>query len=101
MFVGLTVESLFFPAAIGHKIPIYDEGTLSFGEPVVLANDISSDAMRHLDRRLDQIRKGKVRLNTAEDEKWWNDNAALPIYALNDSPLLRLFMHPEAEEGAL
>jgi hypothetical protein len=78
--------------------PVDDDGSVPGWE--VLANDISSEAMRHLDRRLDQIRKGMVRLNTADDEKWWKDNAALPIYALDESPLLRLFMHPEEGEGA-
>ena len=32
-------------------------------------------------------------------DKWWEDNAGLPIYALDNSPLLRLFMHPETGEG--
>ena len=34
-------------------------------------------------------------LNTSEDEDWWKKNAGLRIYALDNSPLLRLFMHPE------
>jgi hypothetical protein len=58
----------------------------------ILAADTSSQAMQHLDRRLIQIRRGTVRLNTTEDEEWWSKNASLPIYALDDSPLLRLFM---------
>lgn len=61
----------------------------------VLSTDISSQAMQHLDRRLLQIRRGTVRLNTTEDEDWWENNASLPIYALNNSPLLRLFMRTE------
>ena len=66
----------------------------------VLDNDISSLAMQHLDRRLTQIRSGTVQLNTVGDEKWWEDNAGLPIYALDNSPLLRLFMHPETGKDA-
>jgi hypothetical protein len=55
--------------------------------------DISSQAIKYLDRRLLQIRKGQVALNTTADEKWWEDNASLTIYALDNSPLIRLFMH--------
>jgi hypothetical protein len=78
--------------------PVEADGSVPGWE--VLNNDISALAMQHLDQRLVQIRKGSVRLNTADDEKWWEDNAGLPIYALDNSPLLRLFMRPETEEGA-
>ena len=59
----------------------------------VIDADISSAAMQHLDRRLDEIRTGKVRLNTTADEEWWDQNAGIRLYALDNSPLLRLFMH--------
>jgi hypothetical protein len=59
----------------------------------IISTDISSQAMKHLDRRLDEIRTGRVRLNTTEDESWWDKNTSIPIYALDNSPLLRLFMH--------
>ena len=70
--------------------PIASDGSVPGWE--VLDSDISGQAMQHLDQRLAQIRKGIVRLNSAEDEDWWLDNASLPVYALDDSPLLRLFM---------
>ena len=78
--------------------PVEADGSVPGWE--VLINDISALAMRHLDRRLTQIRRGVVRLNSTDDEKWWEENAGLPIYALDNSPLLRLFMHPETAEGA-
>jgi hypothetical protein len=78
--------------------PVEADGSVPGWE--VLTNDISGQAMQHLDRRLIEIRNGTVRLNATDDEKWWEDNAGLPIYALDNSPLLRLFMHPETEEGA-
>ncbi len=65
----------------------------------IIDNDISSAAMKHLDQRLAEIRSGKVMLNTTDDEKWWDKNASIPIYALDNSPLLRLFMHT-AEESS-
>ena len=59
----------------------------------IIDTDISSEAMKHLDRRLTEIRSGRVMLNTTEDENWWDKHAGIPIYALDNSPLLRLFMH--------
>ena len=73
--------------------PVYADGSVPGWEE--LSTDISSQAMLYLDRRLAQIRKGIVQLNTSKDEDWWKDNASLPIYALDNSPLLRLFMHVE------
>jgi len=63
----------------------------------ILNTDISSQALTYLDKRLVEIRAGKVCLNTTEDETWWDKNAHIKIYALDNSPLLRLFMH--AGEG--
>jgi hypothetical protein len=59
----------------------------------IIDSDISSQAMIYLDRRIKEVRAGLVRLNTTEDETWWDKNASIPIYALDNSPLLRLFMH--------
>lgn len=73
--------------------PVAADGSLPGWE--MPANDISSQAMQHLDRRLAQIRNGTVKLNTTADEDWWSKNASLPIYALENSPLLRLFMRVE------
>lgn len=73
--------------------PVDADGTTPGWE--VLSTDISSQAMQHLDQRLRQVRRGTIRLNTTGDENWWSDNASLPIYALDNSPLLRLFMHTE------
>ncbi len=73
--------------------PVDSDGTVPGWE--VLTADISSRAMQHLDQRLAQIRKGIVKLNTAEDEEWWPKNAGLRVYALDDGPLLRLFMRSE------
>ncbi|WP_419663972.1 hypothetical protein Dvar_42120 [Desulfosarcina variabilis str. Montpellier] len=63
----------------------------------IMDHDISLEAMRHLDRRLDEIHLGRVMLNTTEDEAWWDKNAGIKVYALDNSPLLRLFMHEKKE----
>ena len=65
----------------------------------ILNTDISSQALKYLDKRLMEIRAGKVRLNTTEDETWWDKNAHIQIYALDNSPLLRLFMHAGEERS--
>ena len=58
----------------------------------IIDSDISSQAMVYLDQRIEEIRAGLVRLNTTDDERWWDKNASIPIYVLDNSPLLRLFM---------
>ena len=63
-----------------------------------LDTDCSSQAMVHLDRRLAEVQKGTIRLNTDEDELWWDKNASQPLYALDNSPLLRLFMRSSQED---
>lgn len=63
----------------------------------ILDADTSSQALNYLDRRIGEVRAGRVRLNTTGDEDWWQKNASIKIYALDNSPLLRLFMH-EGEE---
>ncbi len=73
--------------------PVNSDDTIPGWE--VPSEDISSRAMQHLDQRLYQIRQGTIQLNTAEDENWWSDNASLPVYALDNTPLLRLFMRTE------
>lgn len=73
--------------------PVANDGSVPGWE--ASTGDASSQAMQHLDRRLSQIRQGEIRLNHIDDEDWWSEQAALPIYALDNSPLLRLFMHTE------
>ncbi len=77
--------------------PVANDGNVPGLE--IIDTDISSEAMQHLDQRLTEIRSGRVMLNTAEDETWWDKHASIPIYALDNSPLLRLFMHT-AEESS-
>lgn len=59
-----------------------------------LGAGISTAAMALIRERLKQIKQGEVRLNAEGDEKWFDRNAGITIYALDNSPLLRMFMHP-------
>ncbi len=58
-----------------------------------LGDGISTKAMTLIRERLAQIRRGEVRLNHEDDERWYDKEAGMAIYALDNSPLLRLFMH--------
>jgi ATP-dependent helicase/nuclease subunit B len=67
----------------------------------VLTGDISANAMSAIHRRLKEVRGGTVLLNKAEDEQYFEKQAGIHPYALDNSPLIRLFMHPSGEEEAL
>lgn len=58
-----------------------------------LGDGISLKAMAQIRERLAQVRRGEVLLNHEEDESWYDKHAGMKIYALDNSPLLRLFMH--------
>lgn len=64
-----------------------------------LAGDVSSEAMKLIRDRIQEVRRGMVALNKTTDEKWYEKSAGIKLYALDDSPLVRLFMHP-VEGGA-
>jgi ATP-dependent helicase/nuclease subunit B len=63
-----------------------------------LAGDVSSEALKLIRQRLVEVKNGVVCLNAEDDEKWFDKNAGISkLYALDNSPLLRLFMHPPRE----
>jgi RecB family exonuclease len=64
-----------------------------------LGSGISTNAMIRIRSRIDEVRTGKVALNSEADEDWYEKNAGIKIYSLDNSPLLRLFMHPAPEES--
>ncbi len=59
-----------------------------------LGSDIASEAMSRLKARFDEVRKGQIQLNFVEDEKVW-DKVGIKLYCLDNSPLLRMYMHTE------
>jgi len=59
-----------------------------------MGSDIASEAMARLRVRFEEVRKGKVLLNFAADEKIWDD-LGVKLYCLDNSPLLRMYMHTE------
>ena len=61
-----------------------------------LGNGISTNAMDLIKERISQLEKGVVVLNTTEDDDWFNKTAGTTPYALDNSPLVRLFMKNES-----
>ena len=57
-----------------------------------LGNGISTKAMVLIKERITQLEKGIVALNSSSDEEWFDKTAATKPYALDNSPLIRLFM---------
>lgn len=57
-----------------------------------LGNGISTNAMDLIKDRIAQLEEGIVALNSAEDEEWFEKSAGTKPYALDNSPLIRLFM---------
>ena len=59
--------------------------------------DVSSAAMRLIDKRLRDLRAGRVPLNRVGDAKFFQQKAGLTPYALDGSPLIDLFMLADEE----
>lgn len=84
---------------------INDQGVLleglkpADGVVTVVKGEISAQAMDLLTKRLSDVRKGFLRLNTEEDRQKFEKEANLVPYALDASPLVSRFMTPEAERA--
>ncbi|MEO5344002.1 MAG: PD-(D/E)XK nuclease family protein [Gammaproteobacteria bacterium SHHR-1] len=57
-----------------------------------IQNDISSEAIKLIRQRLREVKAGQIRLNRTQDETFFSKTAGLTPYALENSPLIRLFM---------
>lgn len=60
--------------------------------------DVSSKAMEEISVRLGQIKKGEIKLNREQDEEFYEKEAKITPYALNNSPLISLFTRPDDVE---
>ena len=86
------------------KILTDSSGWLGTGQQdtTEMGQKIADDGLALLKQRFGDLRKGNVKLNTTADEEWHEENSGITAkYALDASPLVRLFMHPaELEEEA-
>ena len=63
-----------------------------------LDNDVSVAALACIQERVAEVRQGLVRINTDADEAFFDKQARVTPYALDVSPLIRLFMRPSEGE---
>jgi hypothetical protein len=65
-----------------------------------LENDVASRAMAMIQQRLAQVRAGEARLNRGGDAEFFEKQAGIKPYALENSPLINLFtIEGESEEA--
>ena len=74
------------------------EGSAGVPGWVTIEDDVSVNAMALITQRIQQIRQGKIVLNKDSDEKFYTKEAGTKPYALDRSPLVRLFMKPADED---
>lgn len=73
-----------------------DTGVIGVEE---LGAGISTNAMELIGKRYREVRKGLIVLNRDSDESTYDKDAGMKLYALDNSPLVRLFMLPAEEEA--
>lgn len=61
----------------------------------VVPGDPARESMPLLFERLRQVREGHIGFNRDGDEKWFNEQASITPYALDTSPLVRLYTLPD------
>lgn len=64
-----------------------------------LGSGISDNALDLIRQRICELRTGAVKLNHVDDPDWYKSNAGITVYALENSPLLALFMKTDTEPG--
>jgi ATP-dependent helicase/nuclease subunit B len=65
-----------------------------------VGDDVSSQGMALTRHRLEEVRRGKLSLNRAGDAEYFDKKAKVTPYALDASPLVRLFTVPGDTEVA-
>ena len=60
---------------------------------------VSAGAIALIERRLQQVRRGRIALNGSEDEAYFEKEASVRPYALDVSPLVRYFMRDGESKG--
>jgi len=67
---------------------------------VAIENDVSSKAINLIKKRLAEVRAGRVSLNREGDASYFDKQAGVKPYALDNSPLISLFTLPGETEEA-
>jgi hypothetical protein len=61
----------------------------------VIEGDIAKNAITLVKTRFESLKVGRIDLNTTADAKYFQKEAALGTYALDDSPLVSAFMRDD------
>jgi ATP-dependent helicase/nuclease subunit B len=65
-----------------------------------VTNNVSENALHMIRERVKEIRTGTIQMNSAGDEEYFTKEAKVTPYALESSPLVKLFTKPyDLEEG--
>ena len=62
-----------------------------------IENDVSEEALTLIKNRFRELREGLVRLNRESDSEFFEKKAGVRPYALDKSPLVRIFTVPDDE----
>jgi len=74
-----------------------DQTTRGISSWSYISDDVSSNAIEFIQTRLNEIKKGEIKLNRSTDEGFFNKDAGIKPYALDDTPLIALFTQNEME----
>jgi hypothetical protein len=66
----------------------------------VVEGDIAGEALARIGQRIAEVRSGKLTLNRAGDQEFFEKKAGLTPYALDKSPLIGLFSLPDEDDDA-
>ena len=66
----------------------------------VVEGDIAGESLARIGQRIAEVRSGKLALNRAGDQEFFEKKAGLTPYALQKSPLIGLFSLPDEETEA-
>ncbi|NQZ88485.1 MAG: PD-(D/E)XK nuclease family protein [Colwellia sp.] len=66
--------------------------------PNVSLEDQSENAIEQVKSRIEELRKGKITLNSSDDQKIWNDLGIAAEYIFERHPLVKHFMKSEGEQ---
>ena len=66
---------------------------------IVVSNDVSENALSEISGQINKLKAGIIEMNHEGDASAFAKEKALPDFALEASPLVMMFAHPDPVEG--
>ena len=66
---------------------------------IVVSNDVSINALDEITKQIQKLKRGTVEMNHESDASTFAKEKALPDFALESTPLIKMFSHPDPVEG--